>query len=433
MQATDEMFNGSTRELNMIISVYFDDTPLDITTSNYLIDCYVDELTWCTESSMLGELSPSSIDIKVANPNKIFTPSNVDGPYYGKIRIGLKIETSISINGSDPIPFGTYYVTEWRVDSADSLTASIYASDKMTEVLKADTGVLAPIRGISYKDFITYYFDKLGSAVSIDGNFSSQLLWGFSTGKVANDLKELSHATWSVIGFNRNNELTMKALKSSEAIRATLTDNDQIISISSKQSLTKTYDGASFEFFIPTLTLDELVSVDQFNVSVGITKSDVVEFAKRPVVYLTGIVCDTNGIIARVYSFKYTPDSISVEIESTESVDSTNISVLGGYINQIPYVNADDCANPLKYSNHFVQTGDDARYFKANLDRYVASELPVITVEIRGNALLNIGDKIEVNSTCYSTHFVGRIVSIRSKYDGSFSQTLLLLDDSIIG
>lgn len=433
MLPTDEMFNGSSRQVSKKLLVYFTDTPVEISKDNYLISCDIEETTWCSASKLFNSIEPNTLDATIANVDRLFSPSNLDSPYASSIGVGVKIEVLASVNDSDWIPMGTFFTTDWSV-SVDGLTVDIFASDNLINVLKGDPTRILPQPAISYRDFINYYFARLGFSVSVDADASllNMLQWGLSTGSINDDLTELSQATWSMCGFNRKNELQFIPISSVTDTRAVLTDDDQIVSISAKQSIIKTYDGSSLTYCAPSASLDEILRVDNMGITAGISEEMCFPFNKTPVVGIADVSCDTTLTKTVVESFRYNPEEIFVCVSSSGVSDTTGMVVRGWYLPMLECLKESEGSNLFKCRNNFIQYGDYATQYKIKLDRYAASSLPTLEVDIHGNLLFYLGDKIEINSAKYATWFLGKIVGIKTSYDGSLKQTLTLLDASII-
>ena len=70
--------------------------------------------------------------------------------------------------------------------------------------------------------------------------------------------------------------------------------------------------------------------------------------------------------------------------------------------------------------------------YKTVLNAFVNSTIPLLTVSVRGNPLLNIGDRISIQSTRYNLIFDGVIQRMKYAYNGSLSCEMTLLNNSII-
>lgn len=433
MTPTDAMFNDSYRQIAAKLLIHFNEyTQLEITQDNYLIDLNIDEDTWgSSSSSLFNVIEPNSLDFTLANIDGIFSPSNENSPYFGLIKPGIKVEVYMSINDSDEIPMGIYFVTDWNI-SDNGANASVYASDDMMFILKGDSSCILPQSAPTYGEFLLYYFDQLGYDAQVDPSLTQRLQWGISTGNINSDLSELSQATWSRCAFNRLGDLVVTPLDAVVQTRTVITDDDQIISISAKQSINKTFNGSRLTYHVPIATLDEVLTVKDMSISSGISEEMCFPFQRTPVVGIADIACQTEHTRTLVQTFRYTPEELFVCINGTGAVQTTQLAVQGWFLDLQECVKTDPGDNLFEVSNRFIQYSDYATMYKVKLDRYASFSLPTIEVVIHGNLLLEIGDKIEVHSNQYATEFLGKILKITTQYDGSLTQTITLLDAAII-
>ena len=66
------------------------------------------------------------------------------------------------------------------------------------------------------------------------------------------------------------------------------------------------------------------------------------------------------------------------------------------------------------------------------LEAFVNSDMPTLTLQVRGNPLLNIGEKLRVQSDKYNLDFTGIIQRINYRYEGFLSCEITLLNSSIL-
>ncbi len=93
---------------------------------------------------------------------------------------------------------------------------------------------------------------------------------------------------------------------------------------------------------------------------------------------------------------------------------------------------SDKTYNMLMYSNPYLQSKAIAEDYKSFLGAYVDTTLPTLTLQVRGNLLLNIGDKITVSSSKYGMSYTGVIIRAKHSYVGSLHSTITLLNSSIV-
>ena len=107
-------YDNDVRYIDVEIRIYFDEEPLVINRDNYLVSFnMLEELT--NDSEIYGYISSNEFDFELYNENDMFTITNENGPYYGKIDTNVKVEVKIreDISDSEFTTLGTYYVTDW--------------------------------------------------------------------------------------------------------------------------------------------------------------------------------------------------------------------------------------------------------------------------------------------------------------------------------
>ena len=106
--------------------------------------------------------------------------------------------------------------------------------------------------------------------------------------------------------------------------------------------------------------------------------------------------------------------------------------VYGVAVDFVQAILADSTTNVLKVKNRYIQNTEYAYKYKNILEAFVNSDMPTLTLQVRGNPLLNVGDKIRVQSARYNLDFTGVLQRINYKYVGSLSCEITLLNSSIL-
>lgn len=432
MVNTDEMFNRASRTVSAKLDIYFDASPVSVTKDDYLVDFDMLEEVWDSTTGILGNVVANTLDATILNDNRIFSPTNSDGPYYGKIKKGVKISLYMRADEeADWLWINDFYVTDWTADSS-GISVAIYASDNMTNVFNKEAILIRPKQAMMYKEFLQYYFDTIGIAATIDSSLNSRLQWAWSTGSIVSDLSMLSQATWAYLGYSRSETLQVKSLAETNYTRATLTDSDQVINVSAKQSIVKTYDGVKLTYYFPSLVNGVVAAAKDVAITAGINAEMQIPFKMTPVAHITHVNTSTAGTGTTVYDYKYDPYKIFLTLSSTGYGSTTSLEVYGNYLTIVEYTKVDVADHLFENKNIFVQFGDYATVYKTRLNKYVASDLPTIEAEIRGNMLFKLGDKIQINSDYFATQFNGKIIKMQTHYNGSLSQKITLLDSEIL-
>lgn len=434
---TDSDFNSLSRVVECKLAIYFDETPLEVTNHDYIVQVTILEEASAESANPLGVVSANELEITLFNTDGIFSPHNTSGTYYGKIKSGVKIIPYLKLlDDTDTlnwVPMGTYYVSEWRAAVTDS-TASIYAVDIMKDVLDGDPTEVQVVAQYTFKQFLEYYFSILGYTPTVDASLTDVIPFAYAESSVKGTLSELVCAAMSACYSDRSGDIVVKPLIDSRAARATLTDSDQVINVNIKQSTLKTYDGVSFTYKFPQLTMHQnILEVEALAIPNGTIEHEPMAFDKGPIASVDHAALQTLDATTRVASFSYTPWLIRLTtLNNTGSALDANLSVYGTLVEFTDMVLSDETDKMLKYTNKYIQTTPLATTYKAFLNGYVNSLIPTLEVDIRGNLLLEIGDKITIQSTKYNLNYTGIIQRAKHTYAGYLHSTLTLINADIL-
>ena len=155
MSGVSSYYDKPTRYILVKLEIFFDgyeNEPITIDMSNYLIDCQVVEEASAEDKNPFGAVSANEFTFTLANFNNIFSPSNVNGPYYGKIKTGVMVKPYIKPGDdatTDWTPLGVYFVSNWN-SKMGSATAFVTCYDVIQELL------LSPIPDLDVKRNTTF-------------------------------------------------------------------------------------------------------------------------------------------------------------------------------------------------------------------------------------------------------------------------------------
>jgi hypothetical protein len=397
----------------------------------------ISEESSAESTNPLGAVSANELEITLLNPNGIFSPSNASGAYYGKIKTGVKIipyfrllDDTATLNWSQ---LGVFYVTEWKA-VVTSITASIYATDIMKDVIAGDSTDVQVVANYTFKQFIEYYFSVLGYTMTADSTLTDIIPFAYAESDIKSTLSDLACAAKAMCYSDRIGNIVVNPFVTTRTLRATLTDSDQIVSVSLKQSTLKTYDGVAFTYKYPQLTMNyNILEVDALTIPAGSSTLTPISFDNGPVAALAHVALQTLDETLQITSYSYTPWLLTLSTSNTTGSDvDTNLSAYGTLVEFTDTVLSDETDNMLTYSNKYIQTESQAESYKAFLDAFVASDIPTLDVQIRGNLLLELGDKISIQSTKYNLAFTGVIQRAKHTFAGSLSTTLTLINAEIM-
>lgn len=431
-------YNLSDRIIQWKADIYFDgkdNAPLTITRDNYLIDCVLLEETQGDSDTPFGNVTANELDLTLLNLDGIFNPTREDGLYYGKIKKGVPIHVFCRPSDKSYVTWdemGWFYVTEWTTEIT-GINAKVSASDKIFSVFEQSQVKFPVTAGMTFAEFYSAYFKTLKEEAVIDSTLTEKLLYAYIKDNNKKFLTEISTGAQAFTFCGRNGNIVVQAARNAQEVKHTLTDNDQIISISSKQSTTLEYDGSEVVMNKPQESdVTKLLSVKEITLPAGEYKSPLMTFSKKPVYKLVSALLTGNDnayikdIIASCLDVVYTIQN------NTGGVITNALDIMGTYLDIVSIEFADEGDDILSVDNIYVQTETYAQRFKHFLDAYVNNTTPILELSIRGNPKYLLGEKVNIVSDRYKVNFTGIIIRQNFHYDGGMSATLTVLNSSIM-
>lgn len=429
--STDAMYNAASRYLHQKLVIHFSgEDPLEVTESNYLIMSNVLEESYKTSPSPFGDVTSNEISFSLYNDDGRFNPENVKGPYYGKIRRGVKIEVFIRPDEVDEWdPLGVFYVSEWGTTSS-GITAEIIAHDALYTVLNSPVPTSKVLQEVPLADFIEEFFNFFNLSVKIDPTIDLVLPYGFTTGYSDNRqlLMDLMIAANADCFCQHDGSVYVRSKTASRPVRASFTDNDQIMSIEIKHTLATDYDSAAVTCNVMQESADQtLLRIEDFEVRPGLNTTEKMKFSQQPVVRVKALRVESE-IPVKPVSFIASSVDVVGTLQSTAG-GTAKVEVIGTILDTVASVIATHGTSAIEIDSKFVQTVRNASELSNFVDAFVRDELPTLNMIIRGNPNLQLGDKIQVQSSKYMLTYTGILTKASYNYVGSLSCEITLTAD----
>jgi len=431
--STDAMYNSQSRFLHQKLKVYFSpgQDPVEITRDNYLISSTLFEESGKISDSPFGDVTSNELSCVLLNENGIFNPINTQGPYYGKIRRGLRIEAFIRPDEEEEWdPQGVFYVTDW-LTATTGLHADFTAYDALYNVIHGPIPSLPVYKDIPFNEFAEIFFGFFGYTVKTDITTILPYVYtsGYSSNKVF--LTDLMKSIVAECFCNHSGEICIISKIATRDTRAKFTDDDQIISIDIKQSITTNYDSVSVEYHqCRELENQKILDVPTVDLKTGMNETSKFTFNSQPVLAVTSVK-NTGTELARVITFQASSKDFAAEIQSIADTE-TSLIVGGTLLDSIKISTGEELEEPLRISSTFIQNENTAQTIKDYCSAYIASNSPSLNLVVRGNPKLQLGDKIEVHSIKYKTDYVGILSNAQYDYEGSLSCKMTLINASFL-
>ena len=442
LKTTDDNYNASTRYLEQKAIIYFSSSNiLEITRDNYLITSSALEEAHSRSGSVpFGGVTSNELSLELLNEGGIFSPTNNKSPYYGLMKKGIKIELFIrpvveSENEDEQYewdPLGVYYITDWQA-KVTGLIATITANDKLYKAFSKDLTALPISRNKTQKEFYEYIFENLGLQGDIDKTLNTLIRYAYIDRSTKELLSMLNMSALADCFCKHDGTLKVQHLTNIPALRATITDNDQVLSVKIEQSLDYDYDGVNLVYNLPQESNVQCVlSLKDMIIPKGISKRNNVSLTGTPLLKLCYSIL--SGVKAHISSIEATPVSVNFSIDNPEiETEDCTVDIYGTLLVNNEITLGKEVENCLVINNLYIQESTYADIVYNHLNAYIRNLLPILELEVRGNPKLELGDVIQVDSDKYNLHYKGLLIRQTFDYDGSLKSTITLLNTSILG
>lgn len=434
--ATDTDFNNASRYLDVRLDIYFTSTPLSVSKSDYLIDADWLEEGSAESSNPFGAISSNELSFRLFNDNGMFSPTNVSSPYFGKIKAGVPVELFIKpvydAEEVEWVQLGKYYVTGWDAQVTGTY-ADVVANDAWYNIFNSPMPNYPITRNTTYYDFMTDFFNLLGTGVTVDEAIVGSVPFAFVSDTIKDFLQELSAAALGYVTSSKDGTPLIGSFTDTKPVRAVLTDANQIKTVSAKQSIIRAYDGVELTYSVPQISaITTLVELNGLTLTQGMNEITNAAFSSGPLWQISMVDIKSNSDVVALKNFTATQWSISLLLECTIEAIAADLKVYGKTIGLTEFTLSDDAAKQLSISNKYIQSTEYAEYYKNILNAFINNDAPLLSLSVRGNPLLNIGDKIVVSSTKYNLNYTGIIQRMNYMYAGGLMCDMTLLNTEIL-
>lgn len=472
MRAPEEAYNAKSRRIEWKLDIFFNGAyqdPVSIVRDNFLVSAEVLEETNASSNTPWGNVSANELTAVIRNENDIFNPTNSAGPYYNKIKVGVMIKAFVRpvpndrddvarheeleqytheflaehthdeihhMGQTDPEydwdPIGVFYLADW-ITRSGGLTAEVAAYDKISDVLGAAKVKMKVLRNITKKDFIQTFFDTLNTPIVIDSALLDSLPFGYHVKTNKDFLNNVSAGMNAWIFCDHYGQIHARYMRHRLQAVYTITDDDQIVDISSQQGIVTNYDGIQLYLKVPQLSESQEVLAVR-NLVIPFDKLEVVSqvFSKQPVADVLYAKL-TKQFKAMVTWHNATAIDLNYKVSNQDRTEfSSSLSFFGRVVETADTVLSNEGNNLLKLDNIYVQTQEQFDSIKRFLYAWISGIPPLIEITVRGNPQFELGQKIHVESTRFNTVFDGVLIRQKLHYDGGMTGTITLMNSRIL-
>ena len=435
--AIDADFNADSRALSVKLEIYFygpSVTPLTVMKDDYLIDASWLEEGSADSSSPFGAVSSNEFSFRLFNENGIFSPTNTSSPYFSLIKAGVLVIPYIRPEDTDEEvrweKLGEYYVTDW-VAAVTGTFSDVIANDKWQQIFNSPAPNYPVGRDIPFYVAMQNVYALMGYEVEVSSLLNKPLGYSFIEGTPLNFTQEMVTGAIAFCTSNKTGTPIIAPYTGVRPVRAIITDETQLKVASVTQSINTSYDGVELTYAIPqAMEQEKLVDIQKFSAPVGAFQAQNIAFNNGPVWQITSIGLQSASV--KFINYTATPWLITLSLNNEGEAGEVAVSVYGKVVGFTNVVLTDNTIKPLKISNRYVQNAEYAQQYKNVMSAFVTDTTPVLALSVRGNPLLNIGDRVQVQSLKYNLNYNGLIQRMQYTYNGALSCEMTLLNESLL-
>lgn len=443
-----QAFNNDVRCIDVQLKIYFDGEPLIVSKDNYLISFNLLEELSSDSDNPLGAISSNELDFSLYNPNDIFTPTNEESKYYGKIETSIKVELFIreELANTDWIKLGTFYVHDWKCDQG-SAVVNITCNDKMQQIIKLPMPLYMVKQDVSVKQFLSELFISAGltsGQFNIDVNLENQKLkYAYPLyGNLGLTLADIAKTQLCYIYINRDDVICVKSIKTITSSISTFSDDNQILECKLNKSLLQEYSTVNVTYCTKSISdNDVMIELKEQDVLPGINELNNMIIEKGPMFLPAHCLCEALND-TYVCDIAYTPWDISLKLNNTFNKSQlVDLSIYGSVINTdaksyLTGVNEHLVTRmgelPLEITGEYMDSEVHANNVKDIMLGYISNPTPTLELYVRGNPVINVGDVITINNVTNKIHKDVVVLRQEFSFNDGLECNMLCLDKSIL-
>lgn len=388
-------------------------------------------------SNPIGRVSSNEATVSFNNSNRYFTPSNINSPYYNKLRPKVRIRPYLSLEVADnvfeEVPLGTFRAGDWNAPSS-SAEATIVCWDRLNEIMELDVPLIRVQKNATVKTMFEMLFAKLGlnnNEYNVDNSLSQVILRGWlEDNSVRSALNSLCVAGNCNVIVDRHNVIRVRPNVVNQAHVTTLNDETQIEFGDNPQRFLDTYSTVKVKYKIPFLKDRELLlRIDDLVLPTGDTILSPLTFTNGPVMTVEEMRL-MNAKNTRIVDINYGAWTASITLNNAGVSEIVSLEIWGQPIGTVGAEHVVTSAGAtfqktITIENALIQSQDAANGFGSNLLQYVSDPTANFKFTLRGDPSIELNDVVKILDPADRIPDVNIIVTRHVlKYDGSLSAVI---------
>lgn len=398
-----------------------------------------------TATLEVGNASANSTSLNIDNTDGKFSPNRSSSPYYGTLRHNRKITYKVGFQGTELIPFGTFYSMNWNAPLGGP-NATVRGQDRMKKLRDKnyETGTVAQNQTVDQLIATACQAAGLGvnEYIANPTSVSIPYAWPNPTESYFKYLTDLAAAAGGVVYFDENNRLIFQDVlflhNNSVTPVMTLTDSNAIITLSDEWNEGEIKNKISVQVNPLKLqssgTIWNLQTGTTLTVPAGGTLNVTVNFSGPALSTAVGTLTASPATVSVSSYTPYAASALIVLSNSGGAPATVSVLTITGQLlvaDGSTIVIAEDTAlekqddtRVLSINNRFIQNTSAANAIAANL--LTLHKNPPAKVHVEGIALpqLELGDCVAINSTKAGINGNFWLIRHDFAYNGGFKSNM---------
>lgn len=404
--------NADFRNIKPRVLVYLegDTAPPTVFDHEKIVNLQLLEEAGADSDNPIGYVTSNELSITFNNVDNVFTPTNQESPYYGKLRPNIRVDAFISVEIEpdvyEEVPLGIFWTGDWNAPS-DQVEATVTCYDRLYNICNCEMPMVRVARDTTIKGMFETLFATLGLdpgdyVIDHSLNQSVKIGW-FPDGQVRDALQLLAIAGNCYVKADRHGVIRVKSNFAHGNPVAMFTDDDQIINCDNPQRYLNIYNKVKVSHYYPYIKeSDSLLKITSLIIPSGGTILKNIKFSNGPVVEVEKIQMNAKNV--EIISIEYGAWSITLEFANNGSEETIDIEVFGRTVDSTKstYEAHDQLAvkewgeKELSIDNHLIQSLEMAKTYADAMLNLVKDPFINFVFDLRGDPAIEIGDIVKI-------------------------------------
>ncbi|MFA5154007.1 MAG: hypothetical protein WC554_15765, partial [Clostridia bacterium] len=415
IEAYNVAIDADVRQWQLSFDIYFDGdgSPPTTFTEAELVGWELLEETYAEGNNPLGAASANEFTFILDNSERLFTATNTESPYYGKLLPNLLVHAyawliTDSIGNYYPVDLGEYRTNDWSSPS-NSLETTVICHDDVYEYSQIQTPQMPAMQTVNLQTMWANLLKGLNLTATdfIIDEFTQAIKIGwFNNDMALENFQLLAERGLGAVYGNRNSQIRVKAFTNLPDPLYFWTDSNQIIVADLPQDYYNTYSQVIVKYYQPYVGETETLLSNSYTVPVGGTTIERLQVDSGPVGIYEGVnILGASDVTLGTVSLGMWDGTL--QLNNTGQEETVTIEIIGRKIEYIQStVTVEDTdlkaligTVTLEIDNHLIQSKEAAESYAAYVLQLVIDPSAYAEISARGNPNIKLTDTMNITYT----------------------------------